>query len=348
MGDTRLGGDASNMARLTRTALNGLYNNDTNVSNSNTNSEQGADTRPTAGQSTEQPRLRVGLTYDAAGSHETANDLWRGGVVLGSLGAANKRLEGRIDDCRGWGRYVGRVYRGASKKTMVFIETYFPDATYELDNVAREDYSQMLGSSAAAALPGVSATRWKRGAAPPKPKMVQTKRPKRLLIDDLTMHLRPCAYDANCTIVIMGDLNTDLISRTGYDNRALQTMIDDLGLVSCADARWPASSCVFKTHKATRRTLRPTLTTSSSQSAMRARCEGSASMLIAISWSTSIMQSCSRTSTCAKYWGLSVPRLGRRCLPGASPRFATVTSRVWLSSANSLTSSIRSGACTNE
>ena len=26
-------------------------------------------------------------------------------------------------------------------------------------------------------------------------------------------------------------------------------MIDDLGLVSCADARWPASSCVFKTHK---------------------------------------------------------------------------------------------------
>ena len=45
----------------------------------------------------------------------------------------------------------------------------------------------------------------------------------------------------------MGDLNTDLISRTGYDNRALQTMIGDLGLVSCADARWPASSCVFKT-----------------------------------------------------------------------------------------------------
>ena len=46
----------------------------------------------------------------------------------------------------------------------------------------------------------------------------------------------------------MGDLNTDLISRTGYDNRALETMIDDLELVSCADARWPASSCVFNTH----------------------------------------------------------------------------------------------------
>ena len=33
MGDTRLGGDASDMARLTRTALNGLYNNDTNIHN---------------------------------------------------------------------------------------------------------------------------------------------------------------------------------------------------------------------------------------------------------------------------------------------------------------------------
>ena len=187
------------------------------------------------------------MTYSAAGSHETANGVWRGGVVLGSLGEANKRLEGRIDDCRGWGRYVGRVYRGASKKTMVVIETYFPDATYESDNATREDYSQTLGARAAAAPPGASATRWKRDATPPKPTLVQTKRPKRLLIDDLTMHLRPYAHDANCTIVIMGDLNTDLISRTGYDNRALQTMIDDLGLDSWADARWPASSCVFKT-----------------------------------------------------------------------------------------------------
>ena len=72
-------------------------------------------------------RLR---TY-AAGSHETVNDMWRGGVVLGSLGEANKRMEGRIGDCRGWGRYIGRVYRGASKKTMIVVETYFPNATYE-------------------------------------------------------------------------------------------------------------------------------------------------------------------------------------------------------------------------
>ena len=89
MGDTRLGGGASDMARLTRTALNGLYNNDTNIYNNNTNNEQSTDTRPTAA---EQPRLRVGLTYDAAGSHKTANGVWRGGVVLGSLGEANRRL----------------------------------------------------------------------------------------------------------------------------------------------------------------------------------------------------------------------------------------------------------------
>ena len=58
------------------------------------------------------------------------------------------------------------------------------------------------------------------------------------------VRLRRRLHDA-----IMGDLNTDLISRTGYNNRALQIMIGDLGLVSCAGARWPASSCVFKTHK---------------------------------------------------------------------------------------------------
>ena len=310
MGDTRLGGDAPDIAKLTRTALNGLYNNDTNtadcggatepasreqsrpsaatysnntntergarpgqdpvgpgagvtnpaglgsdiynntnVNNSNTNDEEDGGTRPPAGQSDDRPRRRVGLTYDAAGAHKTANAVvWRGGVLLGSLGEANKRMEGRIGDCRGWGRYIGRVYRGASKKTMVVVETYFPDATYESDNATREDYSQTLGARAAAALPGVSATRWKRGAAPPKPTLVQTKRPKRLLIDDLTMHLRPYACDVDCTIIIMGDLNTDLISRTGYDKRAFQTTIGDLGLVSCADARWPASSCVFKTH----------------------------------------------------------------------------------------------------
>ena len=97
------------------------------------------------------------MTYDAAGSHKTANDMWRGSVLLGSLGEANKRMEGRIGDCRGWDRYIGRIYRGAFKKTMVVIETYFPDAANEANDAAREDYSQTLGARAAAALPGASA-----------------------------------------------------------------------------------------------------------------------------------------------------------------------------------------------
>ena len=58
MGDTRLGGDVSDMARLTRTALNGLYNNDTNVSNSNTNNEQDTGTRPSGRPRVSQPSGR--------------------------------------------------------------------------------------------------------------------------------------------------------------------------------------------------------------------------------------------------------------------------------------------------
>ena len=98
----------------------------------------------------------MGLTYGAVGSHKTANDVWRCGMLLGSLGEANTRMDGRIDDCRRLGRYFGRVYRGASKKTMVVVETYFPGATYEASDAAREDYSQMLGARAKAAPPGDS------------------------------------------------------------------------------------------------------------------------------------------------------------------------------------------------
>ena len=44
------------------------------------------------------------------------------------------------------------------------VEASFPDATYESGNATREDYSQTLGARAAAALPGASVARWKRGA----------------------------------------------------------------------------------------------------------------------------------------------------------------------------------------
>ena len=82
------------------------------VFNSSSSSSSSAAQWPPAGQSADRPRLRVGLTYDAAGSHKTANDVWRGGVLLGALGEANKRMEGRIGGCRGWGRYhVGTAAR---------------------------------------------------------------------------------------------------------------------------------------------------------------------------------------------------------------------------------------------
>ena len=140
-----------------------ICNNNTNIRtyiihNNNTNEDEDG-TRPPAARSSGRPQLRVDLTYGAAGSYKTANGVWRGGVLLGSLCEANKRMEGRIDDCRGWGRYIGRIYQGASKKTMVVIEAYFPGATYEANDATREDYSQTLGARASAPLPGASATR---------------------------------------------------------------------------------------------------------------------------------------------------------------------------------------------
>ena len=86
---------------------------------------------------------------------------------------------------------------------MVVVETYFPDAGYEPDNEQREDYSQTLGARAAVAPAGTPEMKWKRGMTPPKPTLEQTKRPKRLLIDDLTMHLRQYACDADAISLIV-------------------------------------------------------------------------------------------------------------------------------------------------
>ena len=77
------------------------------------------------------------------------------------------------------------------------IEAYFPDATDEANGAMRGDYSQTLGARAAAALPGASVTRWKRGATPPKPTLVQTKRPKRQLGDVQSM-LTPMYSEETC------------------------------------------------------------------------------------------------------------------------------------------------------
>ena len=241
MGDTRLGGDASDIARLARTALNGLYNDatittaydeaagpadrvqsrsgaaihdndtntvrgtrpekdsvghdvgatdpaepdsniydDTNIHNNTNTNDAERDAQPPAAQSVARSRLRVG-------SHpcgEAACCLVRSARRTGAWRGASATA-----DCRGWGRYVARIYRGASKKTMVVVETYFPGAPYEASDAAREENSQMLSARAAAAPPGVSAARWKRDAKPPKSCDVRAVQPNHLKL----------AHHSHCT-----------------------------------------------------------------------------------------------------------------------------------------------------
>ena len=155
MGGTRLGDNASDIARLTRTALNRSYNDDTstaasdeaagpagrcragqtplhdndantvrgarpgqdpvghdvggtdpvepdsniyddtNVHNNTNTSDDEGDAQSPAAQLAARSRSLVGLTSGAACFHKTANDVWRGGVLLGSLGEANKRMGAR-------------------------------------------------------------------------------------------------------------------------------------------------------------------------------------------------------------------------------------------------------------
>ena len=52
------------------------------------------------------------VQWTSAGSYKDENDIWRGGVALGSYGEAVLRLFTVMDDCRGWGRYQGRIYQG--------------------------------------------------------------------------------------------------------------------------------------------------------------------------------------------------------------------------------------------
>ena len=53
----------------------------------------------------------------SAGSHKDENDVWRGGVALGSYDTALQRLFTVMGDCRGWGRYQGRIYQGMGRET---------------------------------------------------------------------------------------------------------------------------------------------------------------------------------------------------------------------------------------
>ena len=87
---------------------------------------------------------------------------------MAAVGEAAKRQQTEVVDCRKWGRYLGRIYRGKNKKTMVVVQVYFPDAHYSITSTA-ESYSQLLGVKAAAVTQGTPAGRWRLGTAPPKP-----------------------------------------------------------------------------------------------------------------------------------------------------------------------------------
>jgi hypothetical protein len=64
------------------------------------------------------------------------------------------------------------------------------------------------------------------------------------------MHLQHYAYNPLYTIIIMGDMNTDIYaeSRQGKDFEALVTMVRDPRLGSCAEAAWPQMHQTFQTH----------------------------------------------------------------------------------------------------
>ena len=86
--------------------------------------------------------------------------------------------------------------------------------------------------------------------APPKPDSAQLQHPRRLLMADLETHLMHYALDPNCTLVLMGDMNIGFCTRKNDDGPALRLMMTRLGLISCAEARWPDSHRGFLTHRA--------------------------------------------------------------------------------------------------
>ena len=93
---------------------------------------------------------------------------------------------------------------------VVVVVVYAPDAQYDVLNEERGDYSQRLGQRAAVIVEGTTAAKWKPGKLIPRPTADQLKHPKRLLFSDLKLQLCHCACKPLRTLVVMGDMNTDL------------------------------------------------------------------------------------------------------------------------------------------
>jgi hypothetical protein len=112
-------------------------------------------------------------------------------------------------------------------------------------------HSFELAEKAASAPTGSSRNSWKPGMVLPKPAHSLVRHQKRLLMDDITMHLARYSNDKRCTLVVMGDVNTDLSKDDGRDLPHFKRMLTDLDLVSAAQSggRWKAANLHFKTHK---------------------------------------------------------------------------------------------------
>ena len=243
LGDTRLGDDATEVCRIAR-GIEGRAKGEALM-----RTLEGLDAKQRAA-ALEARTDVTRVNWQSAGSHKDESDIWRGGVALGSYGDAAAREFGVIDDARGWGRYTGRIYQGKGGKVMVVVVVYAPDAQYDILNEERGDYSQRLGQRAATVADGTTAGKWKPGKAMPKPTAEQVKHPKRLLFSDLKLQLWHYACKPLHTLVVMGDMNTDLyaVHRRGKDRDAMLEMMDELKLISCGQTVWPQSHTGFATH----------------------------------------------------------------------------------------------------
>ena len=209
LGDTRLGDDATEVCRMAR-GIEGRARGEALM-----RTLEGLDARQRAAAL----EARTGVTrvhWQSAGSHKDESDIWRGGVALGSYGDAAAREFGAINDARGWGRYTGRIYQGKGGKALVVVVVYAPDAQYDVVNEERGDYSQRLGQRAATVTDGTTAGKWKPGKAMPKPTAEQVKHPKHLLFSDLKLQLWHYACKPLHTLVVMGDMNTDLYAERHF------------------------------------------------------------------------------------------------------------------------------------
>ena len=162
-GDTRLGENAGIMDRLTKRPMIERQEERQRQRDRNTTVSSGLQPTRTSG---DVRMTAAKASWSSTGSSKNRNDAWLGGVTMTAVGEAAKRQRDAAVDRRKWGRYLGRIYRGKNKKTMVVVQVYFSDAQYSATSKA-ESYSQLLGVKAAAVTQGTPAGRWRLGMVPP-------------------------------------------------------------------------------------------------------------------------------------------------------------------------------------